>query len=212
MKKSTFPILIAALFLNAVLFPGKIFAQKEQGQSVVSAGVGYSLVGIIFSTLKNAVNTAPTSKVSSTSIPVIAVGYDYGISDKFSIGGAYTYQDLKIKYDSYQDTTTGQIFYGDYYNKLSRQNFGVRMLFHFSNNESLDLYSGLRLGYSMWSHQTNNPSMKSGNSLDDAFFRNRIWPQAIFGMRYFFGDMLGINTEFAIGPTYFIMVGAALRF
>jgi hypothetical protein len=36
--------------------------------------------------------------------------------------------------------------------------------------------------------------------------------QGVFGPRYFFTENIGFNTEFAIGPPYFAMIGFNARF
>ncbi|TND10341.1 MAG: hypothetical protein FD123_589 [Bacteroidetes bacterium] len=207
MKK--LPVITVALVVAtlATFSPRNAMAQKFQGQSVVTAGAGYSLAGILMGVVTDAVNA---TDASSTKTPVIAGMYDFGISDRFSVGAAYTYQGLTVKYSSYTDPN-GNVITGNFTDRLTRQNFGVRALFHFGDNDDLDTYAGARFGYTMWNYSSSAPNGYDNSDILSGF-GSPIKPQALFGMRYFFTDNIGANAEFAIGPTYFMLFGINARF
>ncbi|NJO69913.1 MAG: hypothetical protein HC830_12085 [Bacteroidetes bacterium] len=48
------------------------------------------------------------------------------------------------------------INYGDYRTKINRLNVAARALFHYGNSGKIDMYSGLRLGYTNWGVSTNS--------------------------------------------------------
>ena len=206
MKKTT--LIIGIAFLSASLFNSTISKAQEveHGKSVVTLGGGASLAGIVFTAFKDIVNA--TGTVTSHSTPVLIGNYDYSVAQKFSIGVAYSYQSVSVNYSSYKkDTAT---INGDFKDVLSRQNFGVRPLFHFGSGDNSDGYFGARISYTIWKYTSNvrNDVNLTSNSL----FNNRLHVQALIGGRYFFTDNIGVNLEFAIGPSYYAMGGLNIRF
>ncbi|MCU0434966.1 MAG: hypothetical protein MUC87_16030 [Bacteroidia bacterium] len=206
-------IILAAVILMiiGVITPNRAAAQKYQGQSVVTGGVGFSVVGLFLGLVDNALDAG--TNIRSTKTPVLLGAYDYGLSDRFSIGVGYTYQSLTLKYDGYYvDGNPDSLRTGSFTDRLARQNFGIRPMFHFGDNDDLDIYAGLRVSVVRWSYRTDRPDLGSdwvGNILGGA---SPVKAQALFGMRYFFTENIGFNTELAIGPSYFAMVGINARF
>lgn len=210
MKKSLY--LAAALFAFAFLAkPEQAAAQKYQGQAVITGGAGYSVTGIFLGLLSEGLNA--TGAVTSTKTPVILGGLDYGLSDRFSLGAVYTYQGVTMKYTSYEKPDANGNFItvnGNFTDRLSRQSIGLRPLFHFGDNDDLDLYAGARFSYVFWNYNSDRTDV----DVSDLFklFGSPIKPQALFGMRYFVTENIGLGTEFAIGATYFISAGIHARF
>ena len=210
MKKTTHFFIILLLVGFSTFAPQYANAQKIKGQTVVTAGAGYSLVGALMTLISDGLNTSGT--VTSTKTPVIIGGLDYGITDHFSIGAVYTYQGLSAKYSSFYDSNGNLISTtGSFTDRLTRQSIGVRPLFHFGESENLDLYTGARFSYVLWNYK---PDGRTDLSSSDIFggFGSPVKPQAIFGMRYNFMPALGFNAEFAIGSTYYMMVGINASF
>jgi hypothetical protein len=205
MKNKLNTITSAFIALCILFNVSQVKAQKEKGQSVITAGVGYSLVGIIGTAFADAIKSNTTVKMKN--IPVIMGAYDFGISEKFSVGLSYTYQSLSAEYDNYvKDTIT---YYGNFKDKITRQNIGIRPLFHFGDNEDLDTYFGARLSYTLWNYTTT-----TNNTIEDFddLFVGRPRFQALVGARYFFTDLIGFNFELAIGPSYFGLFGLNVKF
>lgn len=179
---------------------------------VASGGVGFSVVGLLFTVVREAVNSSSDVQLSKT--PVIWGGADYAINDWFSLGACYTHQGISMKYDSYKtiDVRTGNIIevYGDFNDRLTRQSIGIRPLIHLGHHKSWDVYFGGRFSYVKWKYK--------GDRIDDftssisRSFGSPLKPQAVLGVRYFFIPNLGINFELAAGPTYFMSCGIAARF
>jgi hypothetical protein len=197
---------LSAIVLNC-LTPATAAAQKYQGQVNVGANGAFSLVGLLLTSTFNSIdrieglNTAVTPGLNGT--------IDFGLSDRFSLGVAHFYQSATAKWSSYTDSA-GIVQSGDWYYRLTRQNTAVRMLFHFGENDDLDTYFGVRLGYSYWSQRTNVTN--AGSVIDLGVFRTRFWPQAVFGARYFFTEYIGANAEIALGFPYYLSVGLNARF
>ena len=211
MKKTTHFFIILLLVGFSTFAPQYANAQKIKGQTVVTAGAGYSFIGLLMGAISTGLNTI--GDVTSTKTPVIIGGLDYGITDHFSLGAVYTYQGVSANYNSYTDyDTLGPVtIQGSFTDRITRQSIGVRPLFHFGESEKLDLYTGARFSYVWWNSTS---SVRADLSQTDIFagFGRPIKPQAIFGMRYNFMPALGFNAEFAIGSTYYMMVGINASF
>lgn len=198
----------AAIFMT-VLTPTHVQAQKYLGQTVVGTNAGFSLVGALLTTTFNAADRVVGLNASVT--PGISSTVDVGLAPRFSIGGAYFFQTAKAEWTQYTDTA-GYVQTGDYNLRLTRHNFGIRALFHFGDNDDFDPYFGLRLGMSRWTYKTNVPGADIVELFDPRVFRNRVLPQALFGVRYFFLPFLGVNAEMAIGFPYYLSAGINFRF
>lgn len=189
------------------------FAQREKNQLVVTAGAGYS-IGMAF--LKGVLNTglatAGLSDVKAT--PVINGMVDFGITDVFSLGAAYSYNNFGWT-DSYTSldtaTSTPIVNYGDV--SLARHNVAGRALFHFGQSDKTDMYAGARLGTSIWKAKYAYVST-SGETAGSEFDMptGLLSVQALFGFRTYFNDFLGVNLEVGIGTSpYFVAGGLVFK-
>lgn len=194
-----------AFMLVFASLPTQVAAQKYQGQMNFTAGGSFSLTGLTMNFVIDAIDNAQGTTTRST--PGLNGMFDYGITDRFSLGAAYHFQNFRAEFNGYTDSA-GNAVVGDYYVGVTRQNIGLRALFHFGDNDDLDIYAGARAGITLWSYNTN----ANTTGLGDDLFTSRVWPQAIFGMRYYFTPNIGVNTEFAIGPPYYLMLGVNARF
>lgn len=200
--------LLLCFIASGMLFSSSINAQREANQVVVTAGVGYSLG---MQVLKGALNTSLTAagleKIKGT--PIINGMVDYGLTENFSLGGAYSFHKWNWS-DSYTDTagviTTGSA-------SIQRQNIAGRALFHFGNNEKVDLYAGARVGTSLWKI-TADGANSNGDSASDVAVPSGVFSvQALFGVRTYFTDVFGANFEFGIGSApYFVAGGLSFKF
>ncbi len=200
--------LLLCFIASGMLFSNSINAQREQNQVVVSAGMGYSIGQAIFKGILNAIEAGGTNTVSS--IPIINVMVDYGITENFSLGAAYSFNSFSWS-DSSIDPS-GVITSVDL--SAARHNIGLRPLFHFGNNEKVDLYTGARLGTSIWSlsgSATDSQGNDTGASTDIP--AGVVTVQALFGVRTYFTDVIGANFEVGIGNApYFVAGGLSLKF
>ncbi len=211
MKKLSIVLLSAALCF-AMLKPQAAMAQKEKGQSVVTVGAGASLVGILFKAITTPVNSSGGSaKFSST--PAILAMYDFGVTDRFSIGAAFSYQSFTGTFTDWAyDNSLGGVSVATFKDRVTRLNYAVRPLFHLGNNDDMDMYIGPRIGMTQWTFSSNNPDpyYDSGDFYDG--FTSRIRVQVLYGIRYFFNEHIGLNGEIAIGTPYYMMGGINFKF
>lgn len=201
--------ILLCLIVSGMLFSNAINAQREQNQIVVSTGLGYSIGQAI---LKGLLNT--TLEVGGTNtvkaIPIINVMADYGITENFSLGVAYSFN--KFSWSDSNIDTSGLITSVEA--SAARHNIGVRPLFHFGNNEKVDLYTGARLGTSIWK-VSGGVSDSQGNSAgaSTSIPLGVMTVQALFGVRAYFTEVIGANFEIGIGNApYFVAGGVSFKF
>ena len=212
MKRTT--LILSIAFLSASLFHSTTSkAQNQQGKSVVTVGAGSSLASLLFAFLKTVNNQSAGYAYTLTSTPVIIGAYDYAVADKFSIGAAFSYQTFAVGYTQYTYTNSQNIaITGDFTDRLTRINVGLRPLVHFGDDEHLDNYFGARISYTNWSYSTTNPDPYYDFTGNYSSTVKPIKVQVLYGIRYFFTDLIGINGEIAIGPSYYIMGGLNFKF
>lgn len=180
-------------------------AQNQQGESVVTAGIGYSLAIEFIKTSLNAFED-----VTSTSIPAIGITFDHGLTDNFSMGIATGFQTLSAEFnDSYLDennnTVTEKVT-----STTTRFNVAARPLFHYGGSDKLDLYSGLRIGIT--SLNTSYETTRDDFEVGDLGGTRLSVGLVAFGMRYYFSDNVGMNFDLQLGAPYIISAGVAARF
>ena len=188
-----------------------------KGKIMVNAGIGLNgtrsflrLQYNDFSTF-DSVNTSGAPTITSSSqIPLINVGVDYGFARRFSVGAAFGYQSIKLNANAASNGIEGT-------DTWTRFHMAVRGDYYIVANENLNLYTGLKVGYNIY-------NVKSTYS---AIFPNYISNlksnvpgplttgfQAHFGFSYFFNGMIGFNTEvgLAIGGPYYFAAGLGFKF
>ncbi len=190
----TIPLFLV-LFLGCATF---LPAQNQEGQSAVGLHTGFSLASALFSLSEIDAN------VDASTPPAVQFTYDYALTNRVSLGGGISYQSFNLAYSDYGETNE------NFDVRLSRFNLAVRGLFHYGNSETMDMYSGLRVGMSNWSLDvgTDNPNFDPPKASGPAFA-----PQLIlFGMRSFFTENLGIGGELAVGAPHVVSLGINYRF
>ncbi|MGQ0828543.1 MAG: hypothetical protein ACT4ON_09130 [Bacteroidota bacterium] len=199
--------------------PNSLIAQKKLGESVITVGAGYSILGIASSiNVNNDTNSLLHDNFVAN--PFLVGSYDIGLAEIVSLGLSYSYQSFRYTYDGYsRSRNNAKVRFTD---KFTRTNYGLRLLFHFGKKETVDMYSGIRLGYTVWGISTDNDQY-SDYKPEDAkgavpwalrvnIKNTHYTGQAIFGIRYFFTKNLGFNWEIGIGPPGLFMLGLNLKF
>lgn len=173
-------------------------AQKESNQLVITTGMGYS---ISQSLIKKVLSTDLSESEELKSIPLLNLMVDYGISDQFSLGVAYTFNQFAWEESDVNESLTSISF--------TRHNIAGRGLFHFGRNDDLDLYTGLRMGTTIWDISS------EGNDYDDNSdfsVLSGLSAQGLFGVRAYFSDVIGVNFEAGLGTgPYFCAGGLSFR-
>jgi len=203
MKNSIlFTLLCCITFLQS-------FAQNEEYKHVGSASIGLSLTGVLINLLDEA---SPDATIEVKSTPALQLTYDYGIKKFFSIGLAVGYQQFGIDAEDFTYTNIDDVdVTEDFSADFSRLNVAIRPLFHYANNDDLDLYSGFRIGI------LNNrfTSDSTNDDLDIDGFENLTrlsFGITAFGLRYYFTDNIGAGFEINLGAPYITAFNINARF
>ncbi len=210
MKKITI-ILIAILFFSFSF----VDTYAQDYKSTVSVGAGSSLLGL---TLKGLAlkdikdgTTSQSDIQNSTykSVPVLQLSYDLMLAKIFSIGVAGSYQHFNFDNKS-----------SDEYLHVKRSNVAIRGLFHYGNGKRIDMYSGVRLGATIWNTDfkikdiDTDPTLKElKKEIDDKLSGIVFAPQLVaFGFRGYFTNNIGVFAELSVGAPAFLTAGLNFRF
>ena len=174
--------LLALLVVLVLVATGVAFGQNAymKGNNLVHAGIGFGLAGLY----------------GSSSLPPITAGFEYGFEDKISLGGMVGYAGSK------------ETFFGGEW-KYTYIIIGARGAYHFlENNDKLDAYGGVMLGYNIVS--TSASSSVSGFG----FTASASGSYMIFGLfggaRYYFSPKFGVYGEVGYGVG-FLNVGVEFK-
>ncbi|NUM32464.1 MAG: hypothetical protein HUU47_09115 [Bacteroidetes bacterium] len=212
-------ILISTIAL-CILLP--VFAQKKvkpknenetnKKEIYLGLNLGVSLVGI----LNKGMNEQDDStlghyKYFGKSTPVFGFAADGFLSKKVSCGLNFTLQTLKmdIDYWVYDSKYNFQLISLDNKAVLRRSYFGGKFLYHYLNNNRVDLFSGIKVGIVKWSIKLDKsePELQS-QILSDLIYLNRPAIGLIpLGFRIKVKDNISFISETILGAPNFITGG-----
>lgn len=178
MKKLLLLLFVAVFSLTQLLAQESTF---KQGDKVLNLGIGFG------STFYGSYYTSHTPALSAS----FEVGVKDGILDKGSIGvGGYL---------GYSSAT-----WANYY-KTSNFIIGARGSFHYPLVNKLDTYTGLLLGYNIYSYKYESTFVGSAGSSSGLAFA---W---FAGARYYFSNKIAAFAEIGYGISY-LTLGVAFKF
>lgn len=207
------------LFSAAILFAANAtFAQSEggaysKGQSTISVGYGFASPYKTLFKLSNIYANDPATSTKLTSLGPVGLTYEYGATDKVSVG-------LQVAYGSIKNVTTDKdgISNGKDYivtQKMDQVSAIARVNYHFGSNDKFDPYGGLGLGYGSFKFKTttNDPS---DNAADYALFNIKV-PGAFgitgqLGAKYYFSPNFGAYAEVGYLAGSFAQIGVTAKF
>jgi hypothetical protein len=170
MRKAWLSILVAVLTLVVTSVAVGQNAYMK-GNNVAHAGIGFGLAGLY----------------GSSTLPPITVGYEYGLEEKISLGGIVGFAGSKETFLGGEWSYTYVII-------------GARGGYHFlENNNNLDAYGGLMLGYNIVS--------SSASTTISGFTFTASGSYLLYGLyaggRYYFSPNLAVQGEIGYGIGYF---------
>jgi hypothetical protein len=178
MKKLLLALLVAIFSLTQLLAQESTF---KKGDKVLNLGIGFG------STYYGSFYTSHTPALSAS----LEVGVKDGVLDKGSIGvGGYL---------GYSSAT-----WANYY-KTSNFIIGARGSFHYPLVNKLDTYTGLLLGYNIYSYKYESSYLGARGSAGNVILA---W---YAGARYYFTDKFAVMAEIGYGIAY-LSVGVSLKF
>ena len=85
-----------------VILTPKANAQRESGESIITVDAGFSVVGGLIKAIFNGKTFTDSSQTESnsgkiTGGPAVVLGYDYGLSKRWSIGALVKHASFKRK-------------------------------------------------------------------------------------------------------------------
>ncbi|MGM9506981.1 hypothetical protein ACS5NO_04625 [Larkinella sp. GY13] len=172
--------LLSSLLVMSLLLVGtQSFAQYQKGDKLLNAGIGLS-------------------SYYGGGLP-IGASFEVGITDEISVGAQVDFYTWGYNFGGYKWRYT-------FLPVAVRGSYHVNELLNL-NNDKLDLYGGLALGYYISSYKDN-----SGYS---GFYDNAYGNQVLFGLhlggRYYFKPNLGAFAEVGYGVSA-LKLGVAFKF
>ncbi len=184
-----------------------------KGKIMVNAGIGLNgtraFLLLQYKSYDSTANSVPIINTTSQ-IPLINVGVDYGFARKFSVGVAFGYQSIKLNASAASNGIAGT-------DTWTRFHMSGRADYYIVAKENINLYTGLKVGYNIYNVKS------TYTTIDPTYISKlksyvsgplKVGVQAHFGFSYFFNGMIGINTEvgIAVGGPYYLGAGLGFKF
>jgi len=205
----------------AVLFFGTSSVQAqaiEKGKVLIDV---YGGVGTIFNSLFRSAYQGVDSDSKLSALDAIGGRVEYLVGDKFGVGLDATYSRIKIV-DPYTSTINtydqNGMFTGttttSYEQTYSSKKIGVMisMNYHFLDNDKIDAYTNLGVGYKnrSYGYESTDPTATNTNLRVGTLIPLAM--RAGVGMRYFFTDNIGLNLNVGLGQGGWVNGGISAKF
>jgi hypothetical protein len=205
------------LVISLLLVSSVSFAQHKKDEKLVSLKLGFSTTGLLLNALGKVDLTSQDSftigNISTSSRPALSATFDYSLTDRLSLGGIFSHQVFSGTITDYAGVVRGKTIGIDQIDfKLKRTYLGVIPKIHWAiNNEDLDIYSGIRLGFLLWTSDV-NVNEQNFKALD-AFKGGRLALGLVpIGATIYLNQDLGLNADISIGAPYVFSIGVNYRF
>lgn len=226
--------IIILLFL--LLIFRQSYSQNAEYKNTLCLNMGFSLVGGVMNIME--IYGKEDWTVSAWRQPAFGFTYDHGTRKWFSVGFAFSTQQMgfKLKEDTFivdvnQQKVPVILNVGININRLS---FSFRPMFHYANKGNWDLYSGFRVGLTIWhlNVSSDQPDLGLGSYLKINEWMNKKlnldlanllkkktgfnitsygYQLVVFGARAHLVKNFGINAELCIGSPHFFSFGLTYR-
>jgi hypothetical protein len=206
MKRKFLQILSLAMLVCAP-FVGSAQV-NSQGSIIIDPYYGYPNFGKSFA---EGLSSSASSDVKIGGIGPAGIRAEYMLADKFGMGIDFIYNSLTTNFFEDSVDMNGTVV-ESYAAKYAMQRFRVqlRMNYHFLDSDNIDAYVGFGAGTNIrrYSYSSDMPGSstpaESGSLIP---FSMRV----ALGMRYYFTENIGINTELGIGGPI-LSGGISVRF
>lgn len=202
----------AILLLTSASFAQDGDAAFQKGSSTVSLGYGFlspyktlfklSSAGGIFG------GTGVTAKFSS--LGPVGVTYEYGVTEKISVGAQVAYSTLKNVETTKDGISAGKDRIETL--KLTQLSVIARVNYHFGSSSKFDPYGGLGLGYGNFTFK------QEDNDPNPLFAGTKIAVPGAFGItgqlgaKYYFSSNIGAYAEIGYLAGSFAQIGVTAKF
>ena len=179
--------------------------------SQARASLGFSTIGFFAGLAKH---VGVVANIDVNNYPALQLSYTHRFYNRISLGVGISRQVFSIRYRNYEyEGEGGMTLLDNFTTYVRRFNIGGLALLHYNPGSKLELYSGLRLGISRWTFDTNAKDINYtiGKFLSFAL-GTQFAPQIILiGGNTYFTPHLGANFEVGIGAPHLISLGVAYR-
>lgn len=201
-QKQFFLIPLLALLATTVSF-----AQNETHRSTISATAGANLFQVL-NLLDESLSDSLGTEVNIKATGSYGLTYDYALTKWFSLGGAVGFNTIGIDAPNVEiERDNGTTYNGSIDFRATRTNIALRPLFHYGNKGRIDMYSGFRIGASIWTTKLTADGDLAPEDLDLPGFRGTgaaLGFQFIpFGLRGYVTENIGLGFELGIGPIHY---------
>lgn len=199
--------ILAVITFFCTLSHTSLYAQ-ETPQQRIQFQAGLSGIGVLAG-VADRLDVAEAVEVDVT--PSLQLAYDYFYTDKISLGLALAFQHIGVTYRNYTFDDGGETITDDYGTQLRRINISARGLYWYNPESKFKLYSGLRLGFSNWSADTNvpDPTYDPDQFINIALGANFAPQLILLGTDIGLSTHLHLSAELAIGAPYFAAAGVS---
>ena len=212
--------LLAICLFVAAFSVSNLSAQNLDYRHTASLNVGQSTLGLLAefgeellkARFENDESVVNIGAIDINASPVFEGTYDFAIKEWFSLGVVGANQNFSVAYTDFEFINEQQDFVNieGFTGNMNRFNLTLRPNFHYRNRGRLDMYSGLRLGVSIYTFSADSDIpftqfAKFGGPLPSLGL-------TVFGIRYFVTENIGLGGELNVGEPYFAKIGVAGRF
>jgi outer membrane protein W len=181
-----------------------------EGSSSLSIGYGF------FSPYKSLFKLGSIFSAGSTTTKFSALGpigvtYEYGVSEKISVGAQVAYSTIKNVSTEKDGISVGKDYIST--EKLNQLSVILRGNYHFGKGPKFDPYVGLGLGYGNFKYSvSDNDNDATNNNLFNISVPGAFGFTGQIGAKYYFSDKVGAYAELGYLAGSFAQVGVAFKF
>ncbi len=210
----TLSLVIGFLFLTALAYGQQEYLGPRH---TISAQYGYGWFGLLNETegdIEIDINESGDPTIFTASIDGSAattLAYDYRFGRVFSLGGALSHQAIDIT--GFRNTETSEPISGSL--DINRIFLSGRTLFHYGKNPKWDLYSGARVGATLWNVKStvdqDEFTLGTGVTLGSGTL---VLPHLVpipFGFKFYPDDRLMLGAELAVGSPHVLAFQVGFR-
>jgi outer membrane protein W len=214
MKKTVKKFALGILFLSSFSFNSAKAQAVEEGKIVVDVYYGFpNLYTAVFKTAY--ANSGSELDLKVGGIGPLGLRGEYLLTDKIGLGLDIGFNNSSVKYNeigSVYNSTTGQYENTTYSYDFKTKKLGVLVCFnyHFLENDKVDLFGTVGLGYGnrSFSFTSTDPDYTPTSIKSLIPIASKVG----LGLRYFFTDNIGANLQLGFGQGGIVNAGISAKF
>ena len=202
----------AWIILCPFFIHGQLLDDTGQSQISVGAGIGVSAFPGFFTIIEN---LDESDSFTTTNGPAYTGYIDWNPNKHFSLGINGGFQKLQQNITGFSFDVGDSLYTVDKFNySLNRTNIGICAKIYYDNNNKVDIYSGVKMGLSIFKINVDVNDDLLVNELE----KNLRFPLStpsfqliIMGIKYYPTQYLGFFGEVGIGAPAIVQAGISVR-